>query len=478
MVRKYPSLFIIIIVAIVGVIALLSLANREIKFDEDLLGQVTFATLEKETKISGTIKAKLVVKDTDGDGLSDSKERSLGTDSNDADTDDDGLSDGEEVNTYASDPLSEDGDNDGFLDYNEVHKYSTDPDDEEDHPYMVFATATDGYIYALNAIDGYVLWKATTKASSASTYYTITSSPTVAGGIVYFGGNDNYVYALDVEDGSEIWSFEIGADISSSPTVTDGVLYIGASDNYVYALDADTGSKLWSFETGDYIFGKPTVYNGVVYIGSYDNYLYALDADDGAELWRFKAASNLRSTPAVAVSTPTVGGLPVTEIYIISMSVTGIGGYLYALNADDGTELWSQSIVGQMIHSAVVDNGYVYFGTYDKYVHALNINDKSEVWSYPTAGQVSNTPTIKDGVLYIGDDSGFVYALNSNDGSRVWVSLTNSESKVQYAPQVLGSMVYVNLYNHELIFALDRTGGGVQWYFRTGDSMLSGLAVY
>jgi hypothetical protein len=58
--------------------------------------------------------------DADGDGLSDSVETALGTDSHSADTDGDGLSDGDEVNVYHTDPLKSDTDGDGYADGAEV----------------------------------------------------------------------------------------------------------------------------------------------------------------------------------------------------------------------------------------------------------------------------------------------------------------------------------------------------------------------
>ncbi len=85
------------------------------------------------TKLSQTATAI----DTDGDGLTNNEELSLGTDSRDADTDDDGLYDGFEVQ-YGFDPLNadEDGngiadsfddtDGDGLLNYSEQTK-GTDP---------------------------------------------------------------------------------------------------------------------------------------------------------------------------------------------------------------------------------------------------------------------------------------------------------------------------------------------------------------
>jgi outer membrane protein OmpA-like peptidoglycan-associated protein len=66
--------------------------------------------------------------DTDGDGLSDGLEhKRYKTDPRKADTDGDGLTDGEEVRKYRTDPLKADTDGDGLSDYDEIIKYKTDP---------------------------------------------------------------------------------------------------------------------------------------------------------------------------------------------------------------------------------------------------------------------------------------------------------------------------------------------------------------
>ena len=61
-----------------------------------------------------------VPKDSDQDGLTDTREFFLGTDPELADTDGDGLSDKDEVDVYHSDPLDTDTDNDTYLDGAEV----------------------------------------------------------------------------------------------------------------------------------------------------------------------------------------------------------------------------------------------------------------------------------------------------------------------------------------------------------------------
>jgi outer membrane protein OmpA-like peptidoglycan-associated protein len=65
--------------------------------------------------------------DPDGDGLTNSEEKQLGTNKKVADTDGDGLKDGEEVKTYKTNPLNADSDGDGLKDGEEVKTYKTDP---------------------------------------------------------------------------------------------------------------------------------------------------------------------------------------------------------------------------------------------------------------------------------------------------------------------------------------------------------------
>jgi len=65
--------------------------------------------------------------DTDEDGLADGKEVKGGTDPKDSDTDGDGLQDGEEAADLGTDPLSSDSDGDGLSDRDEVRMHETDP---------------------------------------------------------------------------------------------------------------------------------------------------------------------------------------------------------------------------------------------------------------------------------------------------------------------------------------------------------------
>lgn len=111
------------------------------------------------------------------------------------------------------------------------------------------------------------------------------AQPAIVNGVAYVGAWDGYEYAINTTTGAVIWSTFLGVTtvpvcnppkpgITSSATVANGVVYVGGGDSNWYALDAATGAVLWSVPTGDnsatgghYNFASPLIYNGFAYIG-------------------------------------------------------------------------------------------------------------------------------------------------------------------------------------------------------------------
>jgi outer membrane protein assembly factor BamB len=92
-------------------------------------------------------------------------------------------------------------------------------------------------------------------------------------------------------------------------------------------------------------FSSPTVYNGVIYIGARNGYFYAINETTGAVIWsRFigyvthKTCGKEGFTSTATVALDPTSGMPTVYVY-------GASGFLYAMNASDGTDVWPPAVV-------------------------------------------------------------------------------------------------------------------------------------
>lgn len=130
----------------------------------------------------------------------------------------------------------------------------------------------------------------------------VTSTPLLAHGLLYVTAWDGVLYAVNPRNGKVKWRFETGSrqGIKNSAAVTaDGRVVVNAGVGDVFCLDARRGRLLWQTNVGnrdeDYVWGAPTVAKGRVFVGiagDNDNpasvgRLVALDLDTGAPLWEY-----------------------------------------------------------------------------------------------------------------------------------------------------------------------------------------------
>jgi len=148
----------------------------------------------------------------------------------------------------------------------------------------------DGFLYALRAVDGSLLWRTKTGAS-------IVATPTLADSMVYAGSNDNIMYAVHLTTGTIAWKNDLKARIFASQAVDSLYLYVGTSGGTVFCLDRISGRTVWEFQTGSAISAAPLISDHIIYIGSLDRTLYALDAVTGKLVWKYETESRIRTTP-------------------------------------------------------------------------------------------------------------------------------------------------------------------------------------
>jgi outer membrane protein assembly factor BamB len=208
----------------------------------------------------------------------------------------------------------------------------------------------------------------------------------------------------------------VSSDYSVNTTIANGVAYVSAAKGTAYALRTSNGDLLWRHKIDPGASTAPLVDNGVIYImadvsDAGPGYVDALRASDGAQLWRY-ISSDPPSTLLVN------NGIA----YVTSNAVALQNGNLVALRASDGALLWHHTTRGSSYDSLAVSNQVVFVSTSTDSgphtVYALRANDGTQLWHYTTTTFISVSAVV-NGIAYLFSEQE-LSALQANNGQLLW----------------------------------------------------------
>lgn len=141
--------------------------------------------------------------------------------------------------------------------------------------------------------------------------------------------------------------YDVNLSQQGTPLYIDGVIYVSTAWSTVYAFDARTGQAKWHYDpmTPKEIAQKVccgivnrgiAAYEGKIYLGTLDGYLVAINADTGEEMWR-KLTVNPDEQYTVTSAPRVING---KVIIGNSGSEFGVRGYLGAYDAQTGEDVW------------------------------------------------------------------------------------------------------------------------------------------
>lgn len=292
------------------------------------------------------------------------------------------------------------------------------------------------------------------------------SAPAVADGTVYFASGSR-IYAVDENSGARKWIYPADAPlpttIHSSPAVADGMLYVGGDDGKLIALDAKTGKDVWKFDTRSGIGTPPTIAEGVVYFGSVDGKIWAIDAKSGVAVttWKngFKMLDETAGAPAVA------NGM----VYTLSTDQM-----LHAIGAATGKERWFYRLGGSVLNQCpVVSGDYLYVANGSNLTSLLSRNGMLR-WNKMMGVDLVVSPAVNDQGIYVVTADNKVLAFDPHFGKPKWKAGT--EPKLEYdviaPPTIAGKTLLVGT-TMGGIYAIDTDTGAVKWTYSTSPSSTS-----
>jgi outer membrane protein assembly factor BamB len=185
------------------------------------------------------------------------------------------------------------------------------PSVDKDHVYFT----SEAGVVAVKRSDGNAVWHLPIQEGAGE------STPLPIGDRVYVSAYDGYTYALNRMNGEIIWKHNMVQDAPSDlanpefagqrarlgdrparprGSASDGKIFVQSifDQSRVIAVDCATGDRRWSFRAEGWI-DYPVIANDRVFVGSQDKYLYCLNRDNGELFWKFEAPTWLASPVAV-----------------------------------------------------------------------------------------------------------------------------------------------------------------------------------
>lgn len=221
---------------------------------------------------------------------------------------------------------------------------------------------------ALDANTGQVLWQFDgSENASPNAVYTEAGSygPSMSNNLVYLSGyeqfdnslTNEFLFAINIETGEEVWrkQFEKLGYLSWIIPISNNTLFFTTNDGgggsyYRYALNATTGEEIWRFEMTNLsaVESSPAIGYNKVFIVTYNSVLTSFDQTTGQKLWEF----DLQDIGANA-NNPVVAD---NKVFIAGRD------FLYAVDINNGTELWKAPVYGALFGTEpVISGGKVIF---------------------------------------------------------------------------------------------------------------------
>ena len=281
----------------------------------------------------------------------------------------------------------------------------------------------------------------------------ITGAAAVVESYLFFGSTDHTVNAWNALTGDAWWSFPAQDTVEAGPVVADGLVYVSSGKGWLYALDAHNGSLIWETRLDSDASAEVAVHDGKLFVGDDRGIFYILSARTGQEWFRYRTLKTIAGSPVVSDDGARAYFPSSGQLYAVSAEKREVPGQYQFKKIWAQLWLWQvpgvprppgqqgglwrfspeNPLQGIYSSPALVedeDGSTLYVGGYDSSMYALDAVDGTRVWTFDADAAIFASPLVIMDHLIFGDGSGNIYALDRHDGTLIWKLSVDSAIRI------------------------------------------------
>ncbi len=286
----------------------------------------------------------------------------------------------------------------------------------------------------------------------------ITSTPVIAGGVVYTLDAAGQVQASATDSGAALWRADItplgensGAEGFGGGLALEGSsLYVTTGFGELLSINTGNGAINWRYGFPAPLRGGPTVSAGRVFVMGANDVAYAIDGARGKLSWS-QAGPASAGPVTMGGSSPAVRGNNVVLPFSSgrSMGVSTSGQLRWSSDVNQARLSNVRASIGGFPGAPVISGGRIFMANAGGESAALRAGNGAEVWALPVGA--TGTAAVIGGAVFSVSDTSQLLRIDAATGRVIWAvqlpEFENPEKRrgfiAHFGPVVAGGQVIV-----------------------------------
>jgi outer membrane protein assembly factor BamB len=289
-------------------------------------------------------------------------------------------------------------------------------------------------------------------------------------GLIFTTDELGLIYAINAKTGDLEWA-ERDEEWSRSaiPTIAGDAIYF-ANAQGVVALSWKDGTIRWKHPIPHGASeSSPLIVKDRLFIAAYDGFAYALNLDDGSEIWKVDIVAGSDSSERARLEgKPARPRAPATDGQTMFLPIFD-QSRMIAIGLETGRLKWSLQTDGWIYGRPFVTDRHVLVGSQDRRLYCVDKENGEIQWTDTVSSRIEAGSVVHGGSVYYGSCAGEVIRANIETGDRIWKFQcdfsADKRSPIYCQPIATDELVYVANMEGQ-VYAIDTPSGTLRWKMR------------